>query len=167
MTRAKSFRSTWKLSLDAKGSSLNVATDEGTGGASVATMGTVKWASQEDAWYRGPRLDATEDEVKLARQGGTGGIAFRCHAGAVKVLDAVAVLVHGNACGGYPKPYWKPATKKSVPILHCEAQSYGEDSTSSITLDFADEPGIEWVFEASDCSAQEGALRFLPRAEGP
>lgn len=96
-------------------------------------------------------------------------LTMNCKAAKLPVLSGAAVLVHGDACGnGGPRPYWKPKERTTVSIERCAFDELPQDEHDQKwngLPSFAREPGVEFVFENSDCTAQEGAYRQIGPAK--
>jgi hypothetical protein len=112
---------------------------------------------------------------------------LQCKTEDIKVLRAGAILLNG-ACENVWQG-WAPPTTTRVRALRCDVLSsnpdakparhhddgcsHGDHGTDSIRDGFSDgtvvfapatatAPGVEWVFENSDCWVQEGGFRFMP-----
>jgi hypothetical protein len=163
MVQGTSTRQTCALDLDARGSILRCVREEGAS-STVAKIDSLAWRGVDDVSYSSTeRLDASSGAVSLERVGGAAELVLRCNEAKVRALSADATFVHGDACGNGdgPKPRWDPAATTSVAVLHCESGAKEDDGEHEGSYDFADGAGLEWIFENSDCSGQEGALRAM------
>jgi hypothetical protein len=166
MIRATTTRETWTLELDARGTILRGVLERGAP-STIASLDAVAWETMGEVSYTAPnRIDAAKAnvQVRLEKVGGDDALVLLCTTESLRVRVAGASLVHGDACGGDgPKPHWEPATTKTVEVLHCALPAAVTDDPESGArpFDFAEEPGVEWVYENSDCSAQEGSLRLM------
>lgn len=165
LVRATSTRESWTLDLDNRGTILHGVLERGAP-SSIATLRDVAWETVGDVSYASPqRLDAANGAVRrLEKVGGDDALVLACTPKKVRVRVAGVTLVHGDACGGAgPKPHWEPATTVVVEVLHCDVPSEGDVEVDDVrSFEFAQGAGVEWVFEDSDCSAQEGSLRAMP-----
>jgi hypothetical protein len=167
LIRATTTRETWTLELDDRGTILHGILERGAP-STVKTLGDVAWETMGEVSYTSPqRLDApnVSGERRLEKVGGEDALAFTCAPANVRVRTAGATLIHGDACGGGdgPKPHWEPPTTLVVSVLHCDLpRTKDEVDTENVhAFDFAEGAGVEWVYENSDCSAQEGSLRAM------
>jgi hypothetical protein len=169
LVRSITTRETWTLDLDERGTILRGVLERGAP-STVATLDDVAWQTVGEVSYASPkRIDAAAAGVasKLEKVGGDEVLELTCAATKVRVRVAEAKLVHGDACNGdAPRPHWEPTTSSTITVLHCEppppTTGEADDADGAHrAFEFAQGPGVEWVYENSDCSAQEGALRAM------
>lgn len=166
LVRATTARETWTLELDDRGTILHGVLERGAS-STVATLDDVAWETVGDVSYASrDRLDASTSAARhrLEKVGDVDALVLTCAPAKVRVRPASATLVHGDACGGGdgPKPHWEPATTSVATVLHCDLPANGDTDAENVhSFDFAEGAGVEWVYENSDCSAQEGSLRAM------
>ena len=174
-----STRETWTLTHDDVHARLAVRHEgAGTGRLDGTERSDARWHFTGETTYggrRATRRDGARSETRFTLQRETtkgdegpskNPKAFElvCVDETLKVLDANAVLVAGDACEeGKQRPRWRPADRRPMKVLACRIEP-APSATPPHSPDgpkFAPAPGVEWAFENSDCMAQEGAFRRL------
>jgi hypothetical protein len=171
---ARSTRETWVLERTGTAQVLAIRVDQAGSGRldgsehspqrwKLAAEGTYLAAAAAGvarfrlASYMEVAADGVSRDTRLPAE-----IEMSCRPSTVGVLAAGSVLLHGDACGdsSSPAPRWRPARRSRIAVEECACESVGGDLVFESAV-FAEGTGLEWVFENSDCMAQEGAFRRL------
>lgn len=114
---------------------------------------TKPWTEEDRGALRGTR---DGDSLRLRDAAGAE-VVLTCKDTSMKVLRAGAVIVvHESNEDECPGDWsWKPKQRSKVKVLRCS----GSDELGEMT--FGD-PGIEDVYENSDCMVQDGGTRLMP-----
>ncbi len=151
----ESRRFTAILTIDGDVVELAWARDTGKSRRIDGTEHTEPWVEQERGLLRGAR---DGDTLRLRDAAGAE-VVLTCVEQSQLVQAAGAVIELGQGdeeeCPGDWS--WKPSKRSRVKLLHCS--STGSDDFDE--LRFGD-PGIEDVYENSDCMVQDGGTRLMP-----